>query len=142
MYLLLSGNFPFEGKTIEYDICKKPIIFIPIDRWENISYEAQHLIERMLTKAPLERITTDLALEHDWFKQCLQESIGSYLSTTVELDIEIIKILNQLPRTPENIFIQCSIRTFIDKLNQRQVSYFIRKLLSKEQKDQGFLTIQ
>jgi len=37
LYLMLSGNYPFDTKNIEYEIVNEPIIFMPNDQWKDVS---------------------------------------------------------------------------------------------------------
>lgn len=50
MYLILSGTFPFDGDKIEHDICRKQLIFTPVNTWSHITVEAKDLIKKLLRK--------------------------------------------------------------------------------------------
>ena len=92
MYLILSGNFPFDGHHTEDDICSKPLTFYPPKRWDSISYEAKEVISKMLSKSPFERITIDQALDHKWIKKMLRNPEKD--NDVFEIDMEVILRLN------------------------------------------------
>lgn len=64
-YLLLSGNFPFNGKSekeVATTICKEQPSFVNFPG----SIESINLIKRMLEKNPAMRITASEIAEHPW----------------------------------------------------------------------------
>lgn len=68
MYILLSGEPPFDGKS-ERDILtsvKLGQYSLNGREWTNISKEAKDLIKRMLTYKPEKRISAKEALSHKW----------------------------------------------------------------------------
>lgn len=69
LYLLLSGNMPFDGKSDE-EIISKIKYFDPDMRvleYRKVSNNAINLIQRMLEKDPYERISVENALFHSFF---------------------------------------------------------------------------
>lgn len=70
LYILLSGNPPFEGETdsevlekvrqSKFDLTSSP--------WPNISKEAKDLISNLLQVEPASRLSAGEALKHPWFK--------------------------------------------------------------------------
>ena len=76
LYLLLSGEFPFDGDS-------RPELFDKIQTtkfnfknhvWNNISDEAKDLISKLLIKNPKKRYTANQALNHPWFTMFLDRS--------------------------------------------------------------------
>ena len=77
MYLLISGNLPFEGKTSE-EILKEVIkgnvrylcsfFLILAVAWDKVSPEAKALVKKMINPNPLKRITAEQALNDSWIK--------------------------------------------------------------------------
>ena len=74
LYMLLSGNPPFNGRNdVEIlDAVKKGEYEIEGGVFDEISDDAKDLIIRMLTLDPEKRITAQNALNHKW----ISESIG------------------------------------------------------------------
>ncbi|CAD8089548.1 unnamed protein product [Paramecium sonneborni] len=58
-YILLCGNFPFRSTNYEVLIerNKQCQIRLQLDEWKNISSSAQRMVQRMLEKDPIRRIT-------------------------------------------------------------------------------------
>ena len=73
LFLMLSGNYPFDTKNIEYEIMNEPIIYMPKDGWNDRSQLAKNFLNRLLCKDPSERMTAKEALEHVWFKNALAD---------------------------------------------------------------------
>ena len=67
LYVMLSGNYPFDFNNIEHEILQGLLIFKPLKDWENISWHAKGLIQHLLDKDPNKRITAKDALDHPWF---------------------------------------------------------------------------
>ena len=44
LYMMLSGSYPFSHRAIEKEICESPVLFLPPNKWENVSSEAKNLI--------------------------------------------------------------------------------------------------
>ena len=76
LYMLLSGNPPFNGQSDLQIIeaVKKGSYEINGGVWDEISPEAKDLAMRMLTHDPKQRITAAQALEHPWFQHMQQGS--------------------------------------------------------------------
>jgi calcium-dependent protein kinase len=68
MYIMLSGQYPFRGKTKDellHAIRREPVSFKD-KRWKKISKEAKTLMAEMLRKKPETRCDIIEALEHSW----------------------------------------------------------------------------
>ena len=70
MYYLLSGKFPFDGKTQEeiFDNIEKQELNLNIPELKNISDECKDLISLLLERDVNKRIKAKNALEHNFFK--------------------------------------------------------------------------
>eukprot|EP00834_Sanchytrium_tribonematis_P000152 NODE_3_length_80033_cov_0.932970.p69 type:complete len:120 gc:universal NODE_3_length_80033_cov_0.932970:15020-14661(-) len=78
MYVLLCGYVPFYGETqqaIFYEIVKLEPEF-DSEYWGHISDNAKNLINRLLEKDPVSRLTMEGALEHSWMHS---EDVGAEL---------------------------------------------------------------
>ncbi|KAL6753863.1 kinase-like domain-containing protein [Haematococcus lacustris] len=71
LYFVLSGVFPFKGKSygeLYQSICQtEPDL--DSGGWDQVSAEAKDCIRLMLTKDPAKRPTATALLAHKWFKQ-------------------------------------------------------------------------
>jgi calcium-dependent protein kinase len=69
MYILLSGNPPFDGKhrkEVLENVALGEFTF-KNKLWKKVSAEAKNLIQKLLVVDPAQRLTCQQALEHDWF---------------------------------------------------------------------------
>jgi len=73
LYMLLSGNPPFNGSSdIQIiEAVKKGDFEINGGVWDEISPEAKDLVMRMLTHNPEQRVSAAEALNHPWFQQTM-----------------------------------------------------------------------
>eukprot|EP00808_Paulinella_micropora_P012134 g12520.t1 len=69
MYVLLSGELPFGGKTQEQIVerTKKSAVKFS-NKWDTVSQEARTLVLKMLQKSPQDRITLQAAIQDVWFR--------------------------------------------------------------------------
>ena len=70
MYYLLSGKFPFDGKTEEeiFNNIETQKLNLDIPEFKNISNDCKDLITKLLERNVTERISANKALEHNFFK--------------------------------------------------------------------------
>ena len=70
MYYLLSGKFPFDGKTEEeiFNNIETQKLNLDIPELKNISDDCKDLITKLLERNVTERISANKALEHNFFK--------------------------------------------------------------------------
>ena len=77
LYLLLSGDLPFDDEEDDEQKIAKSIVFneveFPQKKFGNRSKEVINLIKKCLTKEPKNRIKIDEIIKSDW----IQEHIGS-----------------------------------------------------------------
>ena len=80
VYLLLSGNLPFMGRS-QKELFRK-IVAGKFDyddtEWTAISDEAKDLVNRLLVLDPSKRITATDAVRHDWLKAS-RDRLGSIM---------------------------------------------------------------
>lgn len=82
MYVLLSGELPFQGRTQQQVIQQTlhgPLVFTAPD-WKIVSPEAKELVKQLLCKDPDYRPTTAKAMEHPWFDRIRKEEERRTLS--------------------------------------------------------------
>lgn len=67
-YLMLSGEFPFDGKSKE-EVAQKIIIGkidFESEAWQNVSEDAKDFIRKLLVVDPKKRYSANEALNHHW----------------------------------------------------------------------------
>jgi calcium-dependent protein kinase len=77
LYILLSGRPPFAGDNDKeiLDAVKMGVFTLASKEWSAISAEAKDLIKQMLTLDPTQRITALDALNHEWIKKKVHETV-------------------------------------------------------------------
>ena len=95
LYIMLSGSLPFnitddysslsENNTNNLDLQYKIINNKPKDI-ENISHEAKDLLNKLLNKNPLKRISCDEILNHPWLKNYDNKN-NYHLFTKIEMTL-------------------------------------------------------
>lgn len=76
LYMLLSGNPPFNGNSdlAIIEAVKRGEYEIEGGVWDEISDSAKDLVMKMLIHNPEHRISAQEALNHPWFREALQSS--------------------------------------------------------------------
>jgi calcium/calmodulin-dependent protein kinase I len=70
IFLLLSGNLPFMGKS-QKDLFRKIVsgkFEFDEEEWCDVSTDAKDLVQKLLVLDPDERLTSSQALKHQWMK--------------------------------------------------------------------------
>jgi len=75
VFVLLSGRMPFHGNSEEQmlDIKKGKYTFKP-EYWSNVSEAGQEFTKALLELDPAKRLTSKMALDHQWLKQSFKEA--------------------------------------------------------------------
>merc|ERR1712014_382663 len=68
LYILLSGNPPFEDDGLYEQICEGKYEF-DVDEWTTVSAQAKDFVQRLMTVDPKDRLTIERALNHPWLRQ-------------------------------------------------------------------------
>ena len=76
MFLLLSGDFPFDGENRAelFNKIQKTKYNFDQQCWDYITKEAKEMIQRLLQKNPKMRITASQTLAHRWFYKLNQHN--------------------------------------------------------------------
>jgi len=87
MYILLSGQSPFPGKSDSVILEKIKVgkYDMQIKQFKNVTEEAKNLIKALLQKNPSKRLTAAQALAHTWFQKF------NVKLETIEANVEKIK---------------------------------------------------
>ena len=132
MYLLLSGEQPFEGSNIS-DILRKIVIgdfSFRSSTWSAVSYPAKDLIGRMLTISPYKRITLKEALSHSWF---LDDVVSPTLPITVLNSIRRFKAPKKLQKEV--------MRIMIKFMSEEDIEDLKNSFLQIDRERTGFVTL-
>ena len=98
LYSMLSGHFPFNGRTnkeIFKSISKKKFEF-PEKYWKNISNEAKDLIGHMLCEED-KRFSADKVLKHPWLNN-LSPNVKHQIPKSIIDDLKNYKNINNFKR--------------------------------------------
>ena len=98
LYSMLSGHFPFNGRTnkeIFKSISKKKFEF-PEKYWKNISNEAKDLICHMLCEED-KRFSADKVLKHPWLNN-LSPNVKHQIPKSIIDDLKNYKNINNFKR--------------------------------------------
>lgn len=109
LYILISGNAPFDGKT-EGEIKARIIkgnFEMTQPLWEGVSDEVKSLIRGLLTFIPLERLSAAQALEHPWMTM--------YRSSTLK-ETTLTSVLEKLEVFRNTIKLKDAVFTFISNM--------------------------
>jgi calcium-dependent protein kinase len=115
MYILLSGNAPFEGqneKEVIREIIKGKFSFNGPE-WQDISVDARDLIKSLLTYKPEDRISAAEALQHPW--------IINHKTKEYNKNLPKLSVANFL----ENV-------SFKQKLHQMTIAYLVHQMSANE----------
>ena len=129
MYVLLSGKFPFEGKT-EEELTKKILsgkFEFPNKYFYNISQVAKDLIKKCLIYDKNKRISAKEALRHEFFSSELD------INNLFEDEVECKNLLNDLKNySAETKFYQTVLaylsHNFADKEELRKLKQIFYKI--------------
>jgi calcium-dependent protein kinase len=132
MFLLLSGQQPFEGSSVQ-EIMRKIVLGnygFSESSWNSVSRQAKDLISRMLTLSPYKRILLKEALNHSWF---LEDSLSPKLPMAVLLSIKRFKAPKKLQKEV--------MRIMIKFLSAEDIEDLKHSFLQIDRERTGFVTI-
>jgi calcium-dependent protein kinase len=86
LFILLTGEAPFNGNNDQEILAKVEIGEFNIDKYTHISDDAKNLVKQMLDYQPNKRISANQALEHLWIKNLAPNSSVSTKSASRILD--------------------------------------------------------
>ena len=88
LYMLLSGFPPFNGHSVHEILSnvRKAKVSFSHSVFRSVSKQAKSLIKRMLTKNPINRISSEEALHDPWIQTHRSQTIGAEEIATVSLD--------------------------------------------------------
>ena len=85
MYILLCGYPPFGGNSDQEIMNRVRVgrLTYPSPEWDEISFEAKDLIEKMVCIDPNRRITAREALQHPWMTHASRIPINREVATRI-----------------------------------------------------------
>ena len=113
LFLLLSGEFPFNGDEEKEILGKIKLVKYNMDDdlWKNISDEAKDLIKHMLVNEN-ERFSAKEVLAHPWFK-----IVNTIKEKELNIDFNIFKEYSQ-----ENILKKLVLYFIATRLNEKEIN--------------------
>merc|ERR1719401_3015676 len=114
MFTLLSGNVPFNAPSDQQVLAKvrEGIARYNGPEWGGVSEGAKHLVKKLLTRNPKERINAQQALEHDWIKL---HAPGA----TADLQDDLVERLNGFRR--KNKLKQVALTVVASEMDESQI---------------------
>ena len=132
MFLLLSGEQPFEGSS-KQEILKKIVIgkyAFSSDSWSQVSDQAKDLVRLMLKASPYDRISLQEALVHPWL---LEESPALQLPLSVLHSIRRFKAPKKLQKEV--------MRVMLKFMSTEEIEDLKRSFLMVDSAKTGFVSI-
>ena len=134
MYILLSGDRPFEGETEEeiFDNIKQYNINFNRDEFKNISENCLDLMKRLLNPKKQNRITALEALRHRFFT----EKLNPMKILTQHKDLSILKKFMKIEKYPtilHKVVIAYCCYNFISQEESKRLNELFRYLDQKNQ---------
>eukprot|EP00747_Dinoflagellata_sp_TGD_P159715 gnl/TRDRNA2_/TRDRNA2_177916_c1_seq2.p1 gnl/TRDRNA2_/TRDRNA2_177916_c1~~gnl/TRDRNA2_/TRDRNA2_177916_c1_seq2.p1 ORF type:complete len:701 (-),score=97.58 gnl/TRDRNA2_/TRDRNA2_177916_c1_seq2:167-2215(-) len=80
MYILLSGQGPFRGGTVEETLLRNLKCRVSLSNLAHISREGQDLVLKLLTRRAETRLSATQALQHEWLKSSVASFAEDRLS--------------------------------------------------------------
>jgi calcium-dependent protein kinase len=134
LYAMLSGTFPFKGKSdkeIYKSILKRKYEY-PDKIWKNISKEAKDLINNMLCKQE-KRFSAEQVLNHIWFKN-LSENVSQEIPQSIILELKNYKNTNHFKR-----FI---LTILASRLNEQEIKELRNTFFNMDINKDGVLSLE
>lgn len=101
LYVILVGDFPFKGRDLNslYKNIRTQKLNLNIPELNNVSATCKNLISQLLCKEHENRLSSDEALQHDWFKGEIEEgsqNLDDLKSKVIMSNLSKYKNENQL----------------------------------------------
>jgi len=118
MYIMLTGEPPFNGKNnnIIFKRILSEEVTYPIEKFKNISKEAQDLLRKCLVKNPNDRLSGEEALSHGWFSKVYQE-----IHHKNRIDLQILNNLKNFSFSDK--FQKMILKYVVNSLNEEDIDH-------------------
>ena len=137
MYYLLSGKFPFDGKTEEeiFNNIETQKLNLDIPELKNISDDCKDLITQLLDRNVTKRISANKALEHNFFKTGIKMKkiiSGMEKKQTEQVLIDWIKLQKSRGQTNAGMFKKAVLAymafNFVEKEEEKKMKNLFYKM--------------
>ena len=136
VYYLLTGCYPFDGKTLNtifQSILKAEFDFSG-GEWENISSECKDLVSKMLLVDPTQRITLGNALKHKWLISTRDPKPPQQVSRAVLRNLKAFKPVSKLQ--------QEVMKLIVKNLSTEELQDLKNTFTALDTNDTGFVSAQ
>jgi calcium-dependent protein kinase len=136
VYFLLTGCYPFDGKTLNsifQSILKAEFDFSGPE-WENVSSECKDLVSKMLLVDPTLRITLLNALKHKWITSARQSKPPQEISRQALRNLKAFKPLSKLQ--------QEAMKVIVKNLSSEEIVDLKNTFTALDTNDTGFVSAQ
>jgi serine/threonine protein kinase len=133
MYILVSGNSPFEGECqddINNEILKKKI---NIEQLKQLSTEGRDFLSKLLERNINERFTIEECLSHKWIQTHYQVGL---INNELKVPDKYVEATNYYVNSKNNSISKLK-EIFPDKQTQFSKSHIIKSIEQYESKDDG-----
>mmetsp|Transcript_4943 Transcript_4943/g.4135 ORF Transcript_4943/g.4135 Transcript_4943/m.4135 type:complete len:167 (+) Transcript_4943:143-643(+) len=135
MYILLSGNPPFDGDNtneIFKKIAKGRFTFSGHE-WKYVSKQARDLISRLLVSNPERRISASDALNHEWFKM-------KFTTKFLDVDPTVGNLLKNFRN--ENTFKNEVLKVMINMLTEQELKKLRDNFRYFDKENTGYISVE
>ena len=135
IYFLLTGCYPFDGKTLNsiFQAVLKAEFDFSGPEWENVSSECKDLVSKMLLVEPTHRITLVNALKHKWILASHQAK-PQEISRAVLRNLKAFKPLSKLQ--------QEAMKVIVKNLSSEEIVDLKNQFTALDTNDTGFVSAQ
>ena len=132
MYVMLSGKLPFSANSVNgiYARVLSGSFSTISEVWSNISPMAIDLLGKLLVVDPVQRISADEALEHDWFSQSPTSPLT--VSRDILESLRSYRVRSKLQSEAYAVIVKC--------LNIRQIREMKETFMALDKERKGFLS--
>ena len=136
MYVLLSGNPPFDGETDAEVLSKVQLGNFTFNSkdWKNISNDAKNLIRRCLKMNPSDRYSAQQAFEDVWIRDQAPNASDINLSERLITNLHAFVDSNKLRRA--------ALHTIARRCDDEAIADLRQNFVALDANDDGQLTLQ
>jgi calcium-dependent protein kinase len=135
MYVMLSGQLPFEGDTLHeiFESIAVGTYSLTGEVWRNISPHAIDLLSKLLVLDPEQRLTAEQALSHVWFTH-------SFANVTLTITREVMDSFKNY--RVKSKFQSEAYQIMVKYLDVRQVKDLKAAFMSLDREKNGHLSVE
>ena len=136
IYFLMTGTYPFDGKTLNsiFQTILKAEFDFSGPEWENVSSECKDLVSKMLLADPTRRITLSNALKHKWITMSHSDKSPQVIDKRVLRSLKAFKPLSKLQ--------QEAMKVIVKNLSSAEIEDLKNAFTALDTNDTGFVSAQ